>query len=149
VKSWLQGELRRVSEVKGAKLFQKIGRQNGRLMLQSLTYWLRRNGVPGLVLTVDLGRCLDNPRRADRGAGWYYSSGALTEVYEVLRQLIDGASNLPGTLIAVFAPGVFLSDEKRGVDRYQALKMRIFDDVRNRGRQNILAPLVRLGEEAI
>ncbi len=149
VRTWLRGELRRVSEVKDAKLFQKIGRQSARLMLQSLTYWLRRNGAPGLVLTVDLGRCLENPRRVDRGAGWYYSAGALTEVYEVLRQLIDGASSLQGTMIAVFAPTVFLSDEKRGVDRYQALKMRIFDDVRNRGRQNILAPLIRLSEETV
>jgi hypothetical protein len=145
VKSWLRGELRRLSEVKGAKLFQKIGRHNSRLMLQSLTYWLRRNGVPGLVLTIDIARCLENVRKVDRGPGWYYSPGSLTEVYEVLRQLIDGSSSLQGTMINVFAPTAFLSDEKRGVDRYQALKMRIFDDVQNRGRQNILAPLVRLG----
>jgi hypothetical protein len=147
VKSWLRGELRRVSEVKDAKLFQKIGRQNARLMLQSLAYWLRRNGAPGLVVTVDIGRCLENVRKIDRSAGLYYSPGALTEVYEVLRQLIDASASLPGTMIAVLAPTAFLSDEKRGVDRYQALKMRIFDDARNRGRQNILAPLVRLGEE--
>jgi hypothetical protein len=146
VKSWLRGELRHITEVKAAKLFQKIGRHNARLMLQSLAYWLRKNGVPGLVLTVEIGRCLENVRKADRGTGNYYSSAALTEVYEVLRQLIDGASSLQGTMIAVFAPAAFLSDEKRGVDRYQALKMRIFDDVRSRGRQNVLAPLVRLGE---
>jgi len=147
VKNWLRGELRRISEVKGAKLFQKIGRNNARTMLQSLTFWLRRNGVPGLVLAVDIGRCMENVRTADRGEGFYYSSGALTETYEVLRQLIDSSSCLQGTLIAVFAPPAFLSDEKRGADRYQALKMRIFDDVRSRGRQNILAPLVRLGQE--
>ena len=144
MKSWLRGELRRISEVKGAKLFQKIGRHNARLMLQSLAYWLRRNGVAGLVLTVDIGRCLENVRKADRGAGFYYSSGALTEVYEVLRQLIDSSASFQGTMIAISAPSDFLSDEKRGVDRYQALKMRIFDDARNRGRQNILAPLIRL-----
>jgi hypothetical protein len=147
VKSWLRGELRRISEVKTAKLFQKIGRQNARVMLQSLTHWLRRNGVPGLVVTIDIARCLDNARRADRAGGWYYSSGALTEVYEVLRQFIDGSASLQGTMVAVFAPAAFLADEKRGVDRYQALKMRIFDDVRSRGRQNVLAPLVRLGED--
>jgi hypothetical protein len=133
--------------VKAAKLFQKVGRHSARLMLQSLTHWLRLNGVPGLVLTVDIGRCLENVRKADRGQGWYYSAGTLTEVYEVLRQLIDGSASLHGTMIVVSAPSAFLSDEKRGVDRYQALKMRIFDDVRSRGRQNILAPLVRLGEE--
>jgi hypothetical protein len=63
----------------------------------------------------------------------------------MLRQLVDGSSELIATFAAVFAPPEFLSDEKRGVDRYQALKMRIFDDVRNRGMQNPLAPLFRLG----
>jgi len=148
VKRWLRGELKKVSEVKSAKLFQKIGRQNARLMLQSLAYWMRRNGAPGLVLTIDLARCLENVKKADRGPGYYYSSSALTEVYEMLRQLIDGSSSFEGMLIAIFAPAAFLSDEKRGVDRYQALKMRIFDDVRTHGRQNVLAPLVRLGEQA-
>jgi hypothetical protein len=144
VKNWLRGELRRVSEVRDAKLFQKIGRHNARLMLQSLAYWLRRNGESGMVLTVDIARCVETAKRFDRLPGFYYSSGALNEAYEVLRQLIDSSSSLPGVLIAVSAPPAFLSDEKRGVDRYQALRMRIFDDVRSRGRQNVLAPLVRL-----
>jgi hypothetical protein len=145
---WLKGELARIAELKSAKIFQKIGRHNARLMLQSLTHWLRRNGQPGLVLSLDISRCLENPRRTERKDGFYYSPGALTEVYETLRQLIDGASDLTGTFVAVFAPPALLSDEKRGVDRYQALKMRIFDDVRNRGIENVLAPLIRLRQEA-
>lgn len=144
VRSWLCGELRRVSEIKPAKIFQKVGRQNARAMLQSLAYWLRLNGEAGLVLTIDIARCIENPKRLDRLPGFYYSSAALNEVYEVLRQLIDCASSLPGVLIAVTAPPEFLSDEKRGIDRYQALRMRIFDDMLNRGRQNVLAPLIRL-----
>lgn len=146
---WLRGELSRVSEIKSAKIFQKVGRHNGRLMLQSLTYWLRRNGKPGLVLTLDISRCVENVKRADRKEGIYYSTSALTEVYEMLRQLVDGSSELIATFAVVFAPPEFLSDEKRGVDRYQALKMRIFDDVRNRGMQNPLSPLFRLGETQI
>ncbi len=147
VKLWLRGELRRVSEIKDAKLFQKIGRHNARLMLQSLAVWLLRNGEPGLVVTIDITRCVETAKRFDRLPGFYYSSGALNEAYEVLRQLIDSSSALPGVLIAVSAPPAFLSDEKRGVDRYQALKMRIFDDVRSRTVQNVLAPLVRLERE--
>ena len=146
---WLRGELPRISEIKSAKIFQKIGRHNGRLMLQSLTYWLRRNGKPGLVLTLDISRCVENVKRAERKEGIYYSTSALTEVYEMLRQLVDGSSELIATFAAVFAPPEFLSDEKRGVDRYQALKMRIFDDVRNRGMQNPLSPLFRLGEHPL
>jgi hypothetical protein len=141
---WLRGELSKLSEIKGAKIFRKIGRDNARLMLQSLAHWLRRNGQPGLILALDIARALDNAKRADRGEGFYYSSAALTELYETLRQLIDGSSEMPGVFVTVFAPPELLSDEKRGVDRYQALKMRIFDDARNRGVQNPLAPLVRL-----
>jgi hypothetical protein len=141
---WLRGELSRISELKSAKIFQKIGRHNARLMLESLTHWLHRNGRPGLVITLDIARCIENPRRTERREGFYYSAAALTEVYEMLRQLIDSSASLIGTFVAVFAPPSFLSDEKRGVDRYQALKMRIFDDVRNVGAQNLLAPLVRL-----
>jgi hypothetical protein len=145
---WLRGALSRISELKGAKIFAKIGRHNARLMLQSLANWMRRNGQPGLILALDISRALENVKRADRGEGFYYSSAALTELYETLRQLIDGCSETPGVLVVVFAPPELLSDEKRGVDRYQALKMRIFDDVRNRGIENPLAPLVRLNQSA-
>ena len=141
---WLRGELSRVSELKSGKIFQKIGRHNARLMLESLTHWLHVNGRPGLVVTLDISRCIENPKRKERGEGFYYSAGALTEMYEMLRQLIDSSASLIGTFVTVFAPPTFLSDEKRGVDRYQALKMRIFDDVRNVGAQNLLAPLIRL-----
>jgi hypothetical protein len=146
--SWLRGELPRISELKGAKIFQKIGRHNARLMLQSLAHWLRRNRQPGLLLSFDISRALENVKRLERQEGFYYSSASLTELYETLRQLIDGSSETPGLFVAVFAPTTLLSDEKRGVDRYQALKMRIFDDVRNRGLQNPLAPLIRLNHNA-
>jgi hypothetical protein len=145
---WLRGELSRISELKSSKIFGKIGRHNARLMLQSLSHWLQNNGQPGLILALDISRALENVKRADRKDGFYYSAGALTELYETLRQLIDGSAENPGMFVAVFAPPEFLSDEKRGVDRYQALKMRIFDDVRNRGVENPLAPLVRLARKA-
>jgi len=144
VEQWLRGELRRISEVKEAKLFSKIGRHNARLMLQSLSRWLRQNGRKGFVLCLDLGRCLEQVRPAERTGGLYYSSPALTEVYEVLRQLVDASADFAGTLIVVYAPPAFLENEKRGVDRYQALKMRIFADIHMSGRQNPLSPLYRL-----
>jgi hypothetical protein len=144
VEQWLRGDLRRISEVKEAKLFSRIGRHNARLMLQSLVRWLRKNGRKGLVLSLDISRCLEQVRPAERTGGIYYSSPALTEVYEVLRQLVDASADFTGTLIVVYAPSAFLESEKKGVDRYQALKMRIFDDIHLSGRQNPLSPLYRL-----
>ena len=41
IKAWLRGELRLVSALKRALIFQKIGRHNARHMLFSLAQWLK------------------------------------------------------------------------------------------------------------
>jgi hypothetical protein len=51
VKEWLRGELRLISTLKDALIFQKIARHNARHMLFSLSHWLRINGKSGLVVT--------------------------------------------------------------------------------------------------
>ena len=45
----------------------------------------------------------------------------------------------------VVAGPEFTSDPARGVDAYQALKLRIYDEVRDRNRDNPYSSLVRLG----
>ena len=45
----------------------------------------------------------------------------------------------------VVASPAFLSDAARGLDAYQALKLRIFDEVRDVHRDNPLSSLIRLG----
>ncbi|HEY5881668.1 MAG TPA: hypothetical protein VIU11_22350 [Nakamurella sp.] len=45
----------------------------------------------------------------------------------------------------VVAAPEFISDVHRGVDAYQALKLRIYDEVRDRKRDNPYSSLVRLG----
>lgn len=63
----------------------------------------------------------------------------------MLRQLIDEADHLEGLLLVVLADAGFLEgDPRRSIDSYPALKMRIWDDVRARQRDNPLSPLVRL-----
>jgi hypothetical protein len=66
------------------------------------------------------------------------------DAYEVLRQFVDATDELEGCLIGVLAPLEFLDDERRGVERYTALKLRVWDEVRDRQRANPLAALVRL-----
>ena len=58
VKEWLRGELRQLSALKEALIFQKIVRHNARHMVESLTRWLRLVGQGGLVLSVDLSSVL-------------------------------------------------------------------------------------------
>lgn len=146
VKAWLHGELRLVSALKPALIFQKIGRHNARHLLFSLSHWLRLSGRSGLVLALDISRYLeDRPRQAQPDGSYYYGKAAMLECYEVLRQFIDGTDESESLFLVAFAPPRFLAeDERRGVKEYDALKLRIWDEVRDRKRVNPLSSLVRI-----
>ena len=76
--------------------------------------------------------------------GFYYTKAALLDGYELLRQLVDNTDELARCCVVVVAAPEFLTDEHRGVSAYQALKLRIHDEVRDRSRDNPFASLVRL-----
>src|SRR5207245_263633 len=101
VLEWLRGELRLVSSVKRAQIFQRVGRHTGLDMLLSLTDWVRRAGRRGLLLVLDITRSAHNARRADRDDGLYYSLPATLDLYAVLRQLIDSTAELQGCFVSV------------------------------------------------
>lgn len=143
VKAWLWGELRLISALRSALIFQKIGRHNGRHMLFSLAHWLHVTGKAGLVMTLDISRCLE-ARRPNEPDGLYYSTPAVLDGYEVLRQFIDGTDELQFCLIVVMAPPSFLTEERRGLRAYDALRLRIWDEVHDRQRPNPLSSLIRL-----
>ncbi|MGB0909990.1 MAG: BREX system ATP-binding domain-containing protein [Nitrospirales bacterium] len=145
VNQWLRGELRQLSALKEALIFQKIVRHNARHMFASLTRWLRLVGKQGLVVTIDIDRYLVG-KRPEQGEGLYYSAAAAMDTYEMLRQFIDGTDEMEGFLLVVMAPSEFLTDGRRGLDRYEALKLRIWDEVRDRTYQNPLGALIRLTE---
>jgi hypothetical protein len=143
VLEWLRGELRAIGALRSAGIYRKITRHNARSMLRSLGHWLRLCGSRGLLLTLDIRRLAQAlPTGAD---GVRYSPAAVMDAHEVLRQLIDEADHLEGLLLVVLADAGFLEgDPRRSIDSYTALKMRIWDDVRARQRENPLSPLVRL-----
>lgn len=143
VKDWLRGELRLVSAVKDALIFQKVARHNARHMLFSLTHWLKLCGKRGLVLWLDVSRYTSAGRRAEVD-GISYSTPAAMDGYEVLRQFIDGTDEMECCLIVVGTATEFLTDPRRGLDCYDALRLRISDEVRDRSRQNPLSALIRL-----
>lgn len=148
VKEWLCGDLRLISALKDALIVRKIARHNARHLFYSLTHWLKVVGLEGLVLTMDIGRYLiAGPASSQNGNGPLYSPAAVLDAYELLRQFIDGCDELTHCLIVVAAPGAFLSDDLRGLNRYDALKLRIWDEVRDKSRDNPFAPLIRLGPE--
>jgi hypothetical protein len=66
----------------------------------------------------------------------------------MLRQFIDSSDDIEGLLLVIVTPKAFLSDQRSGLNRYEALKLRIWDDVRDKFRQNPFAPMVRLTEQS-
>ena len=148
VKEWLCGDLRLVSGVKKAMIYQKVARHNARHMLMSLTRWLRLTGKGGLVLSLDISRYFAKRQESPNDGSLTFSPSATMDLFELLRQFMDTADEVEGLLMVVLAPEEFLTDSRRGVDRYEALKLRVWDDIRPKHRQNPLASLVRIeGQE--
>ena len=140
---WLTGELRRISVLRGEDIFTKINRANARSMLASLTRWLAKAGVAGLVIRIDLSHLA--LKGAEAAGGLKYSKAAVMDAYEVLRQLIDDIDHHERLMVFVIGtPGLIDGHEDRVIGQYQALQMRIWNEVRPAGRDNPAAPLVWL-----
>jgi len=146
VLDWLRGELRHISVLKSALIFRKVGRHNARQLLFSTAHWLAANDRAGLALVLDARR-LGFARRPspEERHGHYYTRPALLDAYEVLRELVDNTDEMASCMAVVVASPAFLSDPARGLDAYQALKLRVFDEVRDVNRDNPYSALVRLG----
>lgn len=145
---WLTGRNRNVSAVKGYGIFNRITRNNARHFIESLLRWVRIAGHPGTVVLLDMARLAlaKNPR--DELV--FYSTAALLDAYEVLREFIDATDRLSGCLMVVVADEAFLDEDSsgRGIGRYQALKFRIFDEVHDQRRVNPMGSLARLSMNA-
>jgi hypothetical protein len=144
VKEWLRGELRSITLLKSALIFQRIARHNGRDKFLSLALWLRLTGYNGLVLGLDIERYFVDRWPAERDGTFFHTTTAVLDTYEVFRQFIDATDELESCLLVVAAPPSFLEDPKRGLERYDLLKLRIWDEVRDRRIANPLASLIRI-----
>lgn len=147
IKEWLRGELRLLSSLKPSLIYQKIARNNARHMLFSLVRWLRLTGGNGLVLGLDITQCAMDRVHTPEGF-IHYSKPATMDAYELLRQFVDGADELSNCLVVVVASPEFLADPIKGLGCYEALKLRIWDEVRDREVPNPMAALVRLSSSA-
>jgi hypothetical protein len=144
VRLWLRGELPRVGPLRDAFIHQKIDRHSARTMILSTVAFVRKAGRAGLVVTADVSRYA-LPRPLDDGRNRYSKSAAL-DMWETLRQFIDGADELDGGLFVFLVGREFVEDDQRGLRGYNALHLRLTDDVRDRRRPNPLAPMVRIAE---
>jgi hypothetical protein len=147
---WLRGDLPKLSALKSALIYRRIARHNARQMLYSLPHWLAMNGFAGLLLVIDIRRLAVARRPSpDERSGQYYTRPGMLDAYEVLRELVDSTDELARCCVVVVASPELLTDEVRGLDAYQALKFRIFDEIRDRRRDNPFSSLVRVGREEV
>lgn len=142
---WIRGELRLISAVRDKCIFNKIGRHSARSLCGSAARWIAKAGWKGLVITLDI-RQVGVVRRSDAGENQhFYTPATAMDVYEVLRQFIDSTDEMRNFMLVVIAPKELLEDTtNRGIQKYQALKNRIWDDVRDKDRVNPFAPMVRI-----
>ena len=142
VLDWLRGDLKGLRAVRSAQIGARINRFNARAMLISLCRWVRQCGLHGLLVTLDISQLLLERRAVE--AGFAYSTAAVMDGYEVIRQVIDDAEEFHGLLLVVTSDRRMIdgSAPKRDLSQYTALKMRVWDDVRPQGRDNPLSPLV-------
>lgn len=145
IEQWLTGNLARISELKQMFIYNKINRTNARLHLESLLHWIRVANVPGTTLVMDLSRLVSGG--SGDTPGERYSRAALLDAYEVLRQFIDSIDDLEGVMLVGVAEQEILDPDrrKRGLVAYQALRNRVYDEVRDRSHANPVGSLVRIG----
>jgi hypothetical protein len=149
IQDWLMGHNRAVSAVKLYNISSSINRANARYFFESLLRWVRLAGLPGLIIVVDIQR-LAVPRNPRDGAV-FYSKAAVLDAYELLREFVDSTDRLEGCFIAVTTGAEFLDDDPygRGMGAYEALKFRVFDEIRDRELVNPMASLIRLSAEGV
>jgi hypothetical protein len=141
--AWFDGTLQRIAALKRLGIFRKITRNNARQLFYSMTSWLRSAGEPGIVVTVDIARYVLG-KDAPPAAFAAYTKLAALDLNEVLRQFIDATDELSGAVIVFLTDERFLTDRERGLGSYEALRLRLTDDVRDRHRPNPLAPMVTI-----
>jgi hypothetical protein len=145
VVAWLRGELPRIGAIREAFLYQKVNRHTARNLLLSTAAFVRKAGRPGLAVVTDLSRyALPVPREDGLNR---YSKVAALDMWEVLRQFVDGTDDMAGCFFCFLVGPEFLEDDHRGLRGYPALHLRLTDDVRDRRRANPLAPMVRIAED--
>jgi hypothetical protein len=144
---WLRGELPRVGPLREAFIYQRIDRHSARTMILSASAFIRKAGRQGLVALIDVTRYA-LPTPLDDGRNRYSKSAAL-DMWETLRQFVDGTDDMAGALLVFLVGRDFLEDDARGLKGYPALHLRLTDDVRDRRRANPLAAMVRIGENQL
>lgn len=123
---WLKGLPLQARVLKPLKIFTRVDKYNARHMMASFLCLLRLCGRRGLCLAMDNLDAL-----LERGATGraLYGKSARNEVYESLRQLVDDFAGFEGAFFVFAGRNELIYDEKGGFKSYEALWMRIQNEV--------------------
>ena len=141
-RAWLCGSLDRMSALRRIGIFRKVNRNNARQLLFSTSAWIRSTNAGGLIATIDISRYAAGKEAT--GEGNTYTKMASLDMHEVLREFVDATDDLHAALIVFVTGEQFLTSVTSGLRNYDALRLRLTDDVRDRRRPNPFAPMVRL-----
>lgn len=122
----------------------RITKYNARHMLRSLVEVLKLAGYGGLVVTVD---DLEMLASRDSLAAIRYTKAKREDAYESIRELIDEIDTLRNVMFVFAFDRKLLEDELLGLKSYQALWMRIQNEIVSQ-RFNRFADIVDLDELA-
>ncbi|MDF9408343.1 ATP-binding protein [Pelotomaculum isophthalicicum JI] len=126
LQEWLKGRPLPARALKPLKIFTRVDKYNARHMMASFLHLLRLCGHRGLCVAVD-----DLSALLERGpeGRMLYGRSARNEVYESLRQLVDDFAGFEGAFFVFAGRSELIYDEKGGFKSYEALWMRIQNEV--------------------
>lgn len=135
---WLRGEPSDRAVLRQLYIGRNITRQNARALLSDFAFWNRLSGAVGTYCSIDITAYCQSASYT----GKRYSTSQALDLCEMIRQFIDGIDNCEGLFLVFFTSPEFLTDAKRGLSAYPALKMRLVDDVYDTAMPNLSSPLL-------
>lgn len=128
LQAWLEGDRSlKLSSIRSLGLSPvRITKYNARHMLRSLSEVIRMAGHPGLFITVDNLEILLSRSSLDPV---HYTKLKREDTYESIRQLIDDIDSMKNIMFVFAFERELLDNDNAGLKSYQALWMRIQNEV--------------------
>ena len=126
--SWLEGDRTvKLSQLRAIGFYpSRITRYNARHMLRSLAEVIRMGGRSGLFIAIDDLEILISRSRL---LPIHYTKMKREDTYENIRQLIDDIDSMKNILFVYAFDRALIDDENAGLKSYQALWMRIQNEI--------------------
>lgn len=126
--SWLEGDRTvKLSQLRAMGFYpSRITRYNARHMLRSLAEVIRMGGHSGLFVAIDDLEILISRSSLEP---IHYTKMKREDTYESIRQLIDDIDSMKNILFVYAFDRALIDDENAGLKSYQALWMRIQNEI--------------------